>query len=66
VVAPFLLQVDAFSCRDAPDFNSAVKRILNVHGGLQIPVDVQALKLLSFALSSLLPTSPAVRTVGKR
>jgi hypothetical protein len=29
--APFLLQVDAFSCRIAPDFNSPTSEIANVH-----------------------------------
>jgi hypothetical protein len=29
--APFQLQVDAFSCRDARDFNSDTSEIANVH-----------------------------------
>jgi hypothetical protein len=29
--APFPLQVDAFSCRIAPDFNSRSSEIANVH-----------------------------------
>jgi hypothetical protein len=31
VAAPFQLQADAFSCRDARDFNSAASEIANVH-----------------------------------
>jgi hypothetical protein len=31
VAAPFQLQADAFSCRDARDFNSGTLRIANVH-----------------------------------
>jgi hypothetical protein len=60
------LQADAFSCRDAPDFNREAMRIANVHRRLQQPVNAQALLLAIFAASSLLPSSATVRTVGKR
>src|SRR6202789_4195541 len=65
-VAPFLLQADAFSCRDALDFNRATMLIANVHGDLQSSVDAQALISTLFAASSLLPSSTTIRTVGKR
>jgi len=41
-------------------------RIPNAHGRLQQSVDVQALISTLFAISSLLPSSATIRTVGKR
>jgi hypothetical protein len=52
--APFPLQWDAFSCRDAPDFNRAVTRISSIHAGLQRAVDAQAQISGVFAQISLL------------
>jgi hypothetical protein len=50
--APFLLQWDAFSCRDALDFNRTVTSIFSSDAPLQKTVDEQALIFAIFALDS--------------
>lgn len=40
-VAPFLLQRDAFSCRDAPLFNRSIARMISNHALFEYSVNVQ-------------------------
>src|SRR5215469_3982144 len=64
--APFLLQWDAFSCRDALDFNRAVTRIPSIDALLQKTVDAQELIFALFAQTSPLPSPSTLHTLGKR
>lgn len=64
--APFPLQRDSFSCRDAPDFNRTRASISSIHAGLQATVDAQAQITPVFALNSPLPRPAMLRTLGKR
>lgn len=64
--APFPLQPDAFSCRDARDFNKRAVRIANEFALFHSSVDVQGLISALFALASPLPSRRTLHTLGKR
>jgi hypothetical protein len=66
VVAPFLLQRDAFSCRDARDFNRGALQKSSKQALFEDPVNAQSKFGPAFAVCSLLPSWVPLRTVGKR
>jgi hypothetical protein len=63
--APFPLQADAFSCRDALNFNRPGMRIINRDALFENAVNAQAKILLIFAFCSLLPRWLTLLSVGK-
>jgi len=52
LAAPFPLQVDAFSCRDSPDFNRNTTQTTNSHALFEDSVNAQVLFFAGFAIHS--------------
>jgi hypothetical protein len=52
LAAPFPLQVDAFSCRDSPDFNRNPTQMTNSHALFEDSVNAQGLFSPRFAIHS--------------